>query len=177
MSLLLSCSLKSQSSSAPIEENIDAEFQLRVDDADSVVIKLCRYDYKQEQDSLMARYLFDYFYELIWEETGVAEMAYYRHEEKDSILNMIANAKTFDLIPSMFRGREYQSYRETETPVDDLNIIAKIEVYDQKHRLINVLWCSRYCIDGMEEFNFPIRKIMPKGLLKEFEIIHKNARN
>ena len=124
----------------------------------------------------MARYLFDSFYELIWEETGVAEMAYYRHDEKDSILNIIANATTKGLLPSMLRGEEYHSYLETETPVDDQNIIAKIEIFDKEHRLINVLWCSRYYIDGMEEFDFPLRKIMPKSVLKEFEIIHKIAK-
>ena len=174
--LLLSCSLKTPSSRAPIEENIDIKYQLRIDDADSVVIKLCRYDHTQDHDSLMARYLFDYFYELIWEETGVAEMEYYIHDEKDSILNIIANATTKGLLPSMFRGEEYQSYLETETPVDDQNIIAKIEIFDKEHRLINVLWCSRYYIDGMEEFDFPLRKIMPKSVLNEFEIIHKIAK-
>ena len=176
MCLLVSCSLKTPSKRTAIEENIDIKYHLRIDDADSVVIKLCRYDHTQEHDSLMARYLFDYFYELIWEETGVAEMAYYIHDEKDSILNIIANATTKGLLPSMFRGEEYQSYLETETPVDDQNIIAKIEIYNQEHRLINVLWCSRYYIDGMEEFDFPLRKIMPKSVLKEFEIIHKIAK-
>ena len=175
--LLLSCSLKPPSSRAPIEENIDIKYQLRIDDADSVVIKLCRYDHTQDHDSLMARYLFDYFYELIWEETGVAEMEYYIHDEKDSILNIIANATTKGLLPSMFRGEEYQSYLETETPVDDQNIIAKIEIFDKEHRLINVLWCSRYYIDGMEEFDFPLRKIMPTGDLNEFDNIHRSTKN
>ncbi len=177
MCLFISCGAKTSSSRTHVEENIDIKYQLRIDDADSVVIKLCRYDHTQEPDSLMARYLFDYFYELIWEETGVAEMAYYRLDEKDSILNVIANATTQGLIPLMFRGKEYHSYLETETPVDDQNIIAKIEIFNQEHRLINVLWCSRYYIDGMEEFNFPLRKIMPKGVLKEFENIHKRAKN
>ena len=179
--LCLSCSLKTPSSRTPIEENIeeniDIKYQLRIDDADSVVIKLCRYDHTQEHDSLMARYLFDYFYELIWEETGVAEMAYYRHDEKDSILNIIANATTKGLLPSMLRGEEYHSYLETETPVDDQNIIAKIEIFDKEHRLINVLWCSRYYIDGMEEFDFPLRKIMPTGVLNEFDNIHRSTKN
>ena len=177
MCLLVSCSLKTPSKRAAIEENIDIKYHLRIDDADSVVIKLCRYDHTQEHDSLMARYLFDYFYELIWEETGVAEMAYYIHDEKDSILNIIANATTKGLLPSMFRGEEYQSYLETETPVDDQNIIAKIEIFDKEHRLINVLWCSRYYIDGMEEFNYPLRKIMPKAIIAEFDNIHKSAKN
>lgn len=177
MCLFISCSAKTPSSRAHIEENIDKKYQLRIDDADSVVIKLCRYDNTQEHDSLMARYLFDYFYELIWEETGVTETAYYRLDEKDSILNIIANATTQGLVPSMFRGEEYQSYLETETPVDDQNVIAKIEIFNQEHQLINVLWCSSNYIDGMEEFNFPLRKIMPKGIIKEFENIHKSAKN
>ena len=142
-----------------------------------MVIKLCRYDHVQEHDSLMARYVFDYFYELIWEETGVAEMASYKYGAKDSILSIIAKAPTQGLVPPMFRGKEYHSYLETETPVDDQNIVAKIEIYNKEHRLINVLWCSRYYIDGMEEFNYPLRKIMPKAIIAEFENIHKSAKN
>ena len=174
--LLVGCCAKTPTNSVNTEKTLNEQYLFAIEQSDSVVIKLCRYDHTQDHDSLMARYLFDYFYELIWEETGVAEMAYYIHDEKDSILNIIANATTKGLLPSMFRGEEYQSYLETETPVDDQNIIAKIEIFDKEHRLINVLWCSRYYIDGMEEFDFPLRKIMPKSVLKEFEIIHKIAK-
>ena len=162
---------------AKIEKSIDDEYPFATEQADSLVIKLCRYDHTQEHDSLMARYLFDYFYELIWEETGIAEMASYKYGAKDSILSIIAKAPTQGLVPPMFRGKEYHSYLETETPVDDQNIVAKIEIYNQEHRLINVLWCSRYYIDGMEEFNYPLRKIMPKAIIAEFENIHKSAKN
>ena len=162
---------------AKIEKSIDDEYPFVTEQADSLVIKLCRYDHTQEHDSLMARYVFDYFYELIWEETGVAEMASYKYGAKDSILSIIAKAPTQGLVPPMFRGKEYHSYLETETPVDDQNIVAKIEIYNKEHRLINVLWCSRYYIDGMEEFNYPLRKIMPKAIIAEFDNIHKSAKN
>ena len=163
--------------SAELEKSIDDDYPFVTDQADSLVIKLCRYDHAHEHDSLMARYVFDYFYELIWEETGVAEMASYKYGAKDSILSIIAKAPTQGLVPPMFRGKEYHSYLGTETPVDDQNIVAKIEIYNKEHRLINVLWCSRYYIDGMEEFNYPLRKIMPKAIIAEFENIHKSAKN
>ena len=182
--LLVGCCAKTPSkgetlsdNGAKIEKSIDDEYPFVTEQADSLVIKLCRYDHTQEHDSLMARYVFDYFYELIWEETGVAEMASYKYGAKDSILSIIAKAPTQGLVPPMFRGKEYHSYLETETPVDDQNIVAKIEIYNQEHRLINVLWCSRYFIDGMEEFNFPLRKEMPKELLAEFEKIHKRTKS
>lgn len=181
--LLVGCCAKTPSkgetlsdNGAKIEKSIDDEYPFVTEQADSLVIKLCRYDHTQEHDSLMARYVFDYFYELIWEETGIAEMASYKYGAKDSILSIIAKAPTQGLVPPMFRGKEYHSYLETETPVDDQNIVAKIEIYNQEHRLINVLWCSRYYIDGMEEFNYPLRKIMPKGILEEFENIHKSTK-
>ena len=182
--LLVGCCAKTPSkgetlsdNGAKIEKSIDDEYPFVTEQADSLVIKLCRYDHTQEHDSLMARYVFDYFYELIWEETGVAEMASYKYGAKDSILSIIAKAPTQGLVPPMFRGKEYHSYLETETPVDDQNIIAKIEIFNREHRLINVLWCSRYFIDGMEEFNFPLRKEMPKELLAEFEKIHKRTKS
>lgn len=182
--LLVGCCAKTPSkgetlsdNGAKIEKSIDDEYPFVTEQADSLVIKLCRYDHTQEHDSLMARYVFDYFYELIWEETGIAEMASYKYGAKDSILSIIAKAPTQGLVPPMFRGKEYHSYLETETPVDDQNIVAKIEIYNQEHRLINVLWCSRYYIDGMEEFNYPLRKIMPKGILEEFENIHKSTKS
>lgn len=182
--LLVGCCAKTPSkgetlsdNGAKIEKSIDDEYPFFTEQADSLVIKLCRYDHTQEHDSLMARYVFDYFYELIWEETGIAEMASYKYGAKDSILSIIAKAPTQGLVPPMFRGKEYHSYLETETPVDDQNIVAKIEIYNQEHRLINVLWCSRYYIDGMEEFNFPLRKEMPKELLAEFEKIHKRTKS
>ena len=163
--------------SAELEKSIDDDYPFVTDQADSLVIKLCRYDHVQEHDSLMARYVFDYFYELIWEETGVAEMASYKYGAKDSILSIIAKAPTQGLVPPMFRGKEYHSYLETETPVDDQNIVAKIEIYYQEQRVINVLWCSRHYIDGMEEFNKKKKKIMPKAIIAEFDNIHKSAKN
>ena len=114
---------------------------------------------------------------MTWEETGVAEVAHYKNDEKDSILSIFEKAPTQGLTPEIFRGKEYKSYLQTETPVDDQNIIAKIEIFDKEHRLINVLWCSRYYIDGMEEFDFPLRKIMPTGVLNEFDNIHRSTKN
>ena len=170
--LLVGCCAKTPTNSVNTEKTLNEQYPFAIEQSDSVVIKVCRFEHKHEHDSLMARYLFDYFYELTWEETGVAEVAHYKNDEKDSILSIIEKAPTQGLTPEIFRGKEYKSYLQTETPVDDQNIIAKIEKYNREHRLINVLWCSRYFIDGMEEFNFPLRKEMPKDLLAEFEKLH-----
>lgn len=173
--LLVGCCAKTPTNSVNTEKTLNEQYPFAIEQSDSVVIKVCRFEHKHEHDSLMARYLFDYFYELTWEETGVAEVAHYKNDEKDSILSIIEKAPTQGLTPEIFRGKEYKSYLQTETPVDDQNIIAKIEIFNREHRLINVLWCSRYFIDGMEEFNFPLRKEMPKELLAEFEKIHKRT--
>ena len=39
---------------------------------DSIVVKLSRYDWECENGRLMTRYVFDYFFERIWEERGKA---------------------------------------------------------------------------------------------------------
>lgn len=139
---------------------------------DSISIKLCRFEHDEDHDSLMARYVFDYFYELQWEESGIAEEAHYRYEEKDSILKMINNAALVGKIPEVFLGEEYYQNLYWETPADDQNIVVKIEIYNRESKLKNVLWCSHKYIDGMEEFKYPLRRKMPKELSDELNRIH-----
>lgn len=103
--LLVECCAKTPTNSVNTEKTLNEQYPFAIEQSDSVVIKVCRFEHKNEHDSLMARYLFDYFYELTWEETGVAEVAHYKNDEKDSILSIIKKPQPKDSRQRYLEGK------------------------------------------------------------------------
>lgn len=149
-------------------------YVLKFDNVDSIEVKLSRYSVKtNKQNPLMARSVFDYYFERIWEETGVCERASYSKERLETIKNFIQKSPIEGKTPDIFWSYKYRrDCIQAEYPLDELNIVAKIEFFGEG-KLVNVLWCSHKYMDGMIEFNYPIRRSLSKELKAEFDRIHK----
>ena len=149
-------------------------YVLKFDNVDSIEVKLSRYSVKtNKQNPLMARSVFDYYFERIWEETGACERASYSKERLEIIKNFIQKSPIEGKTPDIFWSYKYRrDCIQAEYPLDDLNIVAKIKFF-KDDELVNVLWCSHKYMDGMIEFNYPIRRSLSKDLKAEFDRIHK----
>ena len=149
-------------------------YALKFDNVDSIEVKLSRYSVKtNKQNPLMARSVFDYYFERIWEETGACERASYSKERLEIIKNFIQKSPIEGKTPDIFWSYKYRrDCIQAEYPLDDLNIVARIEFF-KDDELVNVLWCSHKYMDGMIEFNYPIRRSLSKDLKAEFDRIHK----
>ena len=154
------------------EKKIESRYPF-VQNVDSVVIKLSRYDWDCGHSRLMSRFVFDYFFERIWEESGKVEQQFYVGEQKENIIRIIKNCKIMGVTPDFLHGNRYKNICLFGDYYDDINIVAKIEFFVSE-KLVNVLWCSHHFMDGMEEYNYPIRKIISKDLKAELDRIHNN---
>lgn len=110
-------------------------YVLKFDNVDSIEVKLSRYSVKtNKQDPLMARSVFDYYFERIWEETGVCERDSYSKERLETIKNFIQKSPIEGKTPDIFWSYKYRrDCIQAEYPLDDLNIVAKIEFFEKEN--------------------------------------------
>ena len=78
-------------------------YVLKFDNVDSIEVKLSRYSVKtNKQNPLMARSVFDYYFERIWEETCVCERDSYSKERLETIKNLIQKSPIEGKTPESF---------------------------------------------------------------------------
>lgn len=140
---------------------------------DSIVVKLSRYDWECENGRLMTRYVFDYFFERIWEERGKAEIAFYTGKSKDQFVRLLSGCRVLGISPTLTNRGEKSNMCRIEEGYEDMSVVGKIEFF-KDDELVNALWCSHKYMDGMERYNFPKRMEISKELKAEFDRIHNN---